>query len=62
MTSWNDTKRNFAFTGFVLGIAIGLGIKVRGGHDWDGDHNLNEGDSWDCPHWEVIPVKRSTEI
>jgi len=50
---WNDTKRNFAFAGFVLGIATMMGISVRGGHDFDGDHNLNEGDSWDVPHWEL---------
>ena len=27
---------------------------LRWGGDWDGDGNVDENDSWDKPHWELV--------
>jgi peptidoglycan L-alanyl-D-glutamate endopeptidase CwlK len=42
------------FAGFVLGIAAELGIKLRWGHDWDGDMVPDVKGLVDRPHYEVI--------
>jgi len=57
---WGDRERQTLFAGFVLGIARGLGIKIRWGGDWDQDWD-REGDPTadphqtfnDWPHWEL---------
>lgn len=51
---WKDDQRFFAFGGFVLGIAEMMGVKIRWGGDFDGDRNLDEGDSWDPGHFELM--------
>lgn len=52
---WNDTKRFYHFAGFVLGIAVSMGIRLRHGGDWDGDNNLNDQSFNDLPHFELHP-------
>lgn len=51
---WTDTKRHYAFCGYVRGIASMMGIKVRGGHDWDSDWTFTDQTFHDRPHWELL--------
>jgi len=42
------------FAGFVLGIAASMGIKLRWGGDWDGDHDPTDQTFNDLVHFEVV--------
>ncbi len=42
------------FSGFVLGVASQLGIKVRSGGDWDMDFDLGDQQFVDLPHFELV--------
>lgn len=44
--------RYFGF--FVLGVAAGMGIKIRWGGDWDGDHDVTDQTFNDLVHFEVV--------
>lgn len=49
---WQNRDRFILFAGFVLGCAANLGIAIRWGGDWDGDHEIS---GWeDLAHWELI--------
>lgn len=50
---WRDTPRFDRFGWFVLGVAAAMGIKIRWGHDWDGDHDPNDQTFHDYPHFEL---------
>ena len=50
---WDDRERFYYFSGFVLGIASQLGIKIRYGGDWDSDKNLKDNKFDDLVHFEV---------
>jgi peptidoglycan LD-endopeptidase CwlK len=50
---WGDMRRFDVFSGFVLGVASQLGIAVRWGGDWDGDHDLRDQSFNDLVHFEV---------
>jgi peptidoglycan L-alanyl-D-glutamate endopeptidase CwlK len=50
---WNDQRRFLAFSGFVLGVASQLGIKVRWGGDWDSDRDLRDQKFNDLVHFEL---------
>ena len=50
---WEDIRRFYLFAGYVRRTAEELGIKVRGGHDWDGDFNIDDQSFNDSPHWEL---------
>ncbi len=50
---WNDIKRFYHFAGFVQGIALGLGIKIRWGGDWDSDNDFKDNSFNDLPHFEL---------
>jgi hypothetical protein len=50
---WSDWNRFYAFAGFVQGIAIGMGIKLRSGLDWDQDHDFHDQNFNDAPHFEL---------
>ena len=39
---WNDTDRMYYFAGFVKGIAVKMGLKIRWGGDWDNDTEVKE--------------------
>ncbi len=54
---WGDTKRFYAFGGFVVGISTQLGIKIRWGGDWDSDRDLNDQKFNDLPHFELVEEK-----
>lgn len=51
---WQDTRAFYAFGGFVLGIAAELGIRIRWGADWDGDHEFGDHTLVDTPHFELV--------
>jgi peptidoglycan L-alanyl-D-glutamate endopeptidase CwlK len=50
---WNNRERFALFAGFVLGIAAGMGIKLRSGADWNSNGNTKD-DGWDMPHFEIV--------
>lgn len=51
---WGDTERFYAFSGFVLGVASQLGVKLRWGGDWDSDRDLKDSKFIDLPHFELV--------
>ena len=50
---WKDLDRFRYFAGFVLGVASQMGIKVRGGGDWDMDTFTKDNKFNDLPHFEI---------
>ena len=50
---WDDRERQTLFTGFVLGIAQGMGIKLRWGGCWKNDFNPKTNNFDDFPHFEL---------
>tara|TARA_R100000655_G_scaffold13590_3_gene30733 strand:+ start:7985 stop:8377 length:393 start_codon:yes stop_codon:yes gene_type:complete len=51
--NWEDRERQTLFAGFVLGIARGMGIRLRWGGDWDMDFQVMDNRFDDFPHFEV---------
>ena len=50
---WNDRERQTLFAGFVLGIAMSMGIKLRWGGDWNMDFHVMDNRFDDFPHFEL---------
>ena len=50
---WEDRERETLFAGFVLGIARGMGYKLRWGGDWDQDFQVMDNRFDDFPHFEI---------
>ena len=50
---WDDRERQTLFAGFVLGIALSMGIKLRWGGDWDQDFQVVDNRFDDFPHFEL---------
>lgn len=46
-------RRWHYFIGYIIGVACGLGVYLRSGHDWDCDGDLDEHDFQDSPHFEL---------
>lgn len=44
----------YAFGGYVMGVADGLGLKIRWGADWDGDQIIIDQTFDDLPHFELL--------
>jgi peptidoglycan L-alanyl-D-glutamate endopeptidase CwlK len=51
--NWNDKQSMIHFAGYVLGVAEGLGIKLRWGGDWNGNFDLKDENFFDLPHFEL---------
>jgi len=51
---WKDRERATLFAGFVMGVATGLGVKLRWGGDWDGDWEVNDNNFDDLWHFEIV--------
>lgn len=51
--NWNDKLAFCYFAGYVKGIALGLGISVRWGGDFNQDNNLKNDSFIDMPHFEL---------
>ena len=52
---WTDTNRFYAFAGFVMGIAVARGIRLRWGGDWNMNRNLKDQTFFDLVHFELVP-------
>ncbi len=52
--NWEDYYSFYHFAGFVLGVAAGMGVKLRWGGDWDGDNDLHDQTFMDLGHFEVV--------
>lgn len=50
---WSNKERFYHFAGFVKGIAVGLGINIRWGGDWDSDNDFTDEHFVDMPHYEL---------
>lgn len=51
---WSDYSYFTHFAGFVLGVAAGMGIKLRWGGDWNRDGKTKDEKFFDGPHFEII--------
>lgn len=51
---WDHKNSFYHFAGYVLGVAEGLGIKLRWGGDWDGDRDLADQSFYDLVHFELV--------
>ena len=50
---WKDRERQTLFAGFVIGIARGMGYRIRWGGDWDMDFKVMDNRFDDFPHFEI---------
>jgi len=50
---WEDRERQTLFAGFVIGIARGMGYRIRWGGDWDMDFQVMDNRFDDFPHFEI---------
>jgi len=50
---WNNRDRFHFFAGYVMGVAIKRGIKLRWGGDWDGDWETKDNNFDDLLHFEL---------
>ncbi len=50
---WEDRERQTLFAGFVIGIARGMGYRIRWGGDWDMDFKVMDNRFDDFPHFEI---------
>lgn len=51
---WSKLHEFYLFAGYVLGVAEGLGIRVRWGGDWDGDKDIRDQKFNDLVHFELV--------
>lgn len=51
---WDDVISFRRLGLFVRGVAVGMGIPIRWGGDWDGDFRLNDQKFNDLAHYELI--------
>lgn len=51
---WSDTVKFYYMQGLIKGIAASHGIKIRQGHDWDGDNDFKDQTLNDLVHTEYI--------
>ena len=50
---WSDRDRFHYFSGYVLGIASQMGLKIRWGGDWDMDTKTKDNKFDDLVHFEI---------
>ena len=50
---WTDRDRFHYFSGFVLGIASQMGLKIRWGGDWNMDTQTKDNNFDDLVHFEI---------
>jgi peptidoglycan L-alanyl-D-glutamate endopeptidase CwlK len=51
---WDNVEKWYLFSGFVLGVAASMGVKLRWGGDWDSDYDLEDQIFNDFPHFEIL--------
>lgn len=54
LKSWNDREPFVHFAGFVQGLSVSMGIKIRWGGDFNMNNNLKDQSFHDLPHFELI--------
>jgi peptidoglycan L-alanyl-D-glutamate endopeptidase CwlK len=52
---WKDIPRFWFMGGIIMGVAKGMGIKLRWGRDWDMDMDFRDQKLNDFPHFELVP-------
>ena len=50
---WKDRERFHLFSGYVIGLARGMGITLRWGGDWNMNFKVNDNKFDDFPHFEL---------
>lgn len=50
---WKNVRQFYLFSGFVLGVASQMGVKLRWGGDWDRDWDVLDNRFNDLPHFEL---------
>tara|TARA_R110002167_G_scaffold148194_4_gene341098 strand:+ start:521 stop:910 length:390 start_codon:yes stop_codon:yes gene_type:complete len=50
---WKARERFHLFSGYVIGMARGMGISLRWGGDWNMNFNVNDNKFDDFPHFEL---------
>ena len=51
---WKDRERFHLFSGYVLGVARGMGITLRWGGDWNMNFEVDDNKFDDFPHFELV--------
>ena len=51
---WTNLSRFQSLANRIIGLAAGMGIKLRSGLDWDGDLDMKDQSFVDGPHLELI--------
>lgn len=52
--NWKDTRRFYVLAGRMMEAADLMGIKLRGGFDWDRDRDLDDQTFNDLGHFELV--------
>ena len=50
---WKDRERFHLFSGYVIGLARGMGITLRWGGDWNMNFEVDDNNFDDFPHFEI---------
>lgn len=53
--NWKDVKKFKALAYFLQGVALGMGLALRWGGDWDRDYDESDESFRDLGHLELIP-------
>jgi peptidoglycan LD-endopeptidase CwlK len=51
--TWQDSALFYYFGGYVMRVAQDLGLHIRWGGDWDGDHQVKDQNFNDLVHFEI---------
>lgn len=51
---WEDKERFYYLAGVMKGIALGKGISLRWGGDWDSDNDFSDQTFDDLVHFELV--------
>ena len=51
---WKDRERFHYMGGIIRGVASQMGVKVRGGGDWDSDGEIKDNNFDDLVHIELV--------
>ena len=50
---WEATEEFYSLSGFIQGVAVGHGVELRSGGDWDRDGDHHDQSFHDLPHLEL---------
>jgi peptidoglycan L-alanyl-D-glutamate endopeptidase CwlK len=50
---WDATEAFYSLAGFIQGLAVGHGVELRSGGDWDRDGDHRDQSFHDLPHLEL---------